>query len=263
MELQAILDWYDADQRRDAVNHGTRREVTGTVVRYVAMHEPRGYVTYSQLAADTADEAIRREVDYFARLGQAFEWTAYSHDSPPDLRERLLRHGFEAEETEAIMILEVDALGAEPAPPPSPEVRRIRDPGTLADVFKSRHGDAANTEHGLSLTRRLQRELQEIPDRLSVYVAYCDGVPACSGWIRFDPVSPFASLWGGATRPEFRMRGLYTALVAARAQEARERGARFLTVDAQSMSQPILEKRGFRPLTLATPMMWRPPPPVG
>jgi predicted acetyltransferase len=57
--------------------------------------------------------------------------------------------------------------------------------------------------------------------------------------------------------PGHRRRGLYTALLAARAQEARRRGARFLTVDASPMSQPILEKLGFRCISYAHEYRWR------
>ncbi|HTX49603.1 MAG TPA: GNAT family N-acetyltransferase, partial [Caulobacteraceae bacterium] len=48
--------------------------------------------------------------------------------------------------------------------------------------------------------------------------------------------------------PDYRGRGAYRALVAARADEARRRGHRFLTVDARETSRPILERLGFQPL---------------
>jgi len=258
MELQAILDLYDANQRREAKIHGTRREVDGTVVRHVSLHQTRSFIMYAPLTAATADAVIRRQLAYFGELEGAFEWTVFSHDSPPDLQERLLAHGFQPEESEAIVALELDSLGPVLSGPIAHDIRRIQDVAELVDVAVSKCADGAWDPDDLEVNARLSRELQEIPDRLSIYVAYCDGVPVCSGWVRFDPASPFSSLWGGSTRLEYRKRGFYTALVAVRAQEARERGARFLTVDAQSMSRPILEKLGFRVLTWATPMVWQP-----
>ena len=53
--------------------------------------------------------------------------------------------------------------------------------------------------------------------------------------------SSFASLWGGSTLPSFRRKGYYKKLLTVRAQK----GHPFLTVDAGSMSRPILEKYGF------------------
>ena len=77
-------------------------------------------------------------------------------------------------------------------------------------------------------------------------------------WLTWDPGKQFASLWGGSTIAAFRSRGLYTALVAVRAQEARRSGARFLTVDARPMSRPILERLGFQVMTFANALHWRP-----
>ena len=94
-------------------------------------------------------------------------------------------------------------------------------------------------------------------EQLSVYVGYAAGVPVSSAWIYFHPKSQFASLWGGSTLPEFRKRGYYTALVAARSQEAKQRGARFLTIDAQPMSRPIAEKLGFQLLGFANACHWK------
>ena len=104
---------------------------------------------------------------------------------------------------------------------------------------------------------RLLRELREQPERTSIYVAYVNGTPACAGRLNFDPTSQFASLWGGSTVSDYRRRGLFTALVAVRAQEAKQRGARFLTVDARPMSRPILERNGFKLLAFANAVYWR------
>lgn len=257
MELEAILKLYDAYQRLDLRVHGMRREVDGMVVRHVSLHETRSYVVYAQLTPENADEVIRRQREYFCQMKASFEWAAYAHDGPSNLRERLVAQGFEPEESEAIVVLELDAIGPSLSGPVVVDVRRIREVAELVDVAVSKLQDEEWEASDFEVNQRLSRELQEIPDRLSIYVAYCDGVPVSSGWLRFDPESPFASLWGGSTRPEYRNRGFYTAVVAARAQEAKERGARFLTVDAQSMSRPILKKLGFKVLTWATPMLWQ------
>lgn len=258
MDLPAILELYDADQRRDLHLHGTRREMEGTVVRHVALDFPLSYVSFSRLTAATADDVIRQQREYFALHGGPVEWTVYSHDGPPDLQARLGAHGFEAEETETVVVLDLESMSPGLCEPVAHDIRRIRDLRGLVDVAASKCEDCVAPLEQLEINQRLQRELQEIPDQLSIYVGYCDGEPVGSGWMRMTPASPFASLWGGSTRPGFRNRGYYTALVAIRAQEARDRGARFLTVDAQSMSRPILLNLGFQELTRATPMVWWP-----
>jgi GNAT superfamily N-acetyltransferase len=112
------------------------------------------------------------------------------------------------------------------------------------------------TEHG-ELAVGLEEELSLAPGLLSIYIAYVEDMPASAGWIRFHEDGQFASLWGGSTLAAYRKRGLYSALLAARAQEAKARGVRFLTVDASPMSRPILEKLGFQLLTFAHACHWR------
>jgi len=64
-------------------------------------------------------------------------------------------------------------------------------------------------------------------------------------------------LFGGATLPTYRKRGLYTAVLAVRVQEAIRRGYRFLATGASPMSHPILAQNGFRLLTYAHAYEWK------
>jgi GNAT superfamily N-acetyltransferase len=50
---------------------------------------------------------------------------------------------------------------------------------------------------------------------------------------------------GGAVRPEFRGRGIYRAMVAARLEIARRAGVAGLAVWGAEMSAPILDRLGF------------------
>jgi predicted acetyltransferase len=54
-------------------------------------------------------------------------------------------------------------------------------------------------------------------------------------------------LAGGVTRPEYRGRGAYRALVHARWKAAERAGAPALVTQAQAAARPILERLGFRP----------------
>jgi hypothetical protein len=94
---------------------------------------------------------------------------------------------------------------------------------------------------------RLGGHLQ-IPGYLSVYVAYVEDRPASVAWTYF-PQGHFATLFAGSTINEYRRQGLYTALLATRLQEIRERGVRYAIVDAGSMSRPIVARHGFEYLT--------------
>jgi ribosomal protein S18 acetylase RimI-like enzyme len=84
---------------------------------------------------------------------------------------------------------------------------------------------------------------------MAIYLATVQGVPVSAGRLELPEGRAFASIWGAGTSPEFRGRGIYRAMVAARVELARHRGYRFLTVDARETSRPILERLGFRPLS--------------
>jgi GNAT superfamily N-acetyltransferase len=235
-----------------------------------------GVVLYSRLSTDALDAAVHEQIDYFRGIGQEFEWKAFAHDPPVDLVSRLDATGFEIDESEAVMVLDLESFVAPPIG--SVTIRHITTRAELRDAayVKQRVYRTASLSREVSppvsvqaedatppalgaaedLLQHLAFELENAPDYLSVYIACLDDVPAATGWIRFPEHSAFASLWGGSTLPELRNRGLYTALLWARVDEARRRGFRYVTVDAGAMSRPILEKRGFRVLTYATACTW-------
>jgi predicted GNAT family acetyltransferase len=201
------------------------------------------------------EDVIREEISYFESIGHDFEWKVYSHDTPPDLKDRLATHGFEAEEPEAILVLDLLEIPEVLSRPVSHDVRRIEAQDKISDVISVQEQVWPGEDFSW-LRRRFIDALINYPGDLSVYVAYMDGLPVSSGWIYFHKQSQFASLWGGSTLPDFRKRGLYTALTAVRAQESLRRGVRFLTVDAGPMSRQVLEKLGFRLIAYATACKW-------
>ena len=245
MDKEQIIALYDQDQRIDVKYPTLRREAVGELVRHVNRDtDGEGMVIYTRLDEADVEETIREQIAYYQGIGQNFEWKVYDYDSPPDLKERLAAHGFEVEDTDAIMVLDLEEAPEALFRPASPALTRIRDPEGIKDVLA-----VENTVWGddySELGRSLAYMLAHHPRVLSVYVAYVEGVPVSTGWIIFTEGSVFGSLWGGSTLSEYRGRGLYTALLAIRAREARERGVRYLTVDASPMSRPILEKFGFQ-----------------
>jgi hypothetical protein len=255
MNTAELITLFDQDQRIEIEFPETRREVMPHVVRHVDISGTgEGMITYSRLNAENVEEAIREQVRYFEGLGQDFEWKLYDYDQPPDLKERLAAHGFTIEEEEAIMVLDLELAPDVLWQPVRGDLQRITDPEKLADVVAIER--QVWNEDFSWLGKFLGESLRSYPDQMSVYVAYVDGVPASAAWVYFPRHSQFASLWGGSTVSSFRKQGLYTALLAVRAQEARSRGVRYLTVDASPMSRPILEKFGFVRIAYSYPCKW-------
>jgi len=162
------------------------------------------------------------------------EWKYYSHDGPV-LRERLLAAGLEPEDEETVVVADAASI---PPPPEEVELRLATDEFVeLADrVFGRKHGAG-------------------LPDKTAAVVAVVDGQAVSGGRVDFEEDVEFAGLFGGVTLPEYRGRGLYRAVVAKRAELARERGYRWLYSDALPTSRPILERLGFVRLTTTTPFV--------
>jgi len=152
---------------------------------------------------------------------------------PPDLPERLVAAGLEPEDEETVVVAEAASI-----PPPSPDLELRED-----------------VEAFVALAERIfgRRQGTGFPKDAVPVVACVDGQPVSGGRVDLDPGVDFAGLFGGVTLPEFRGRGLYKATVARRAELARERGYRWLYVDALPTSRPILERLGFVKLTTTRP----------
>jgi GNAT superfamily N-acetyltransferase len=258
MNTKEILALYDEQERKNGSHPQYEREVAGPVVRHVSRIPSRlSFIIYSDLTETNADQVIRKQIEWYRGEvnGYGFEWKTYGHDRPADLAQRLKAHGFEEEEVEGLLVIDLQNCPPVYLEPVTADVRRITDSSRIADVVAVQ--EAVYGEKYEWLEKQLSENINDHPGTISIYIAYVNGVPACTAWMSTPPDSSFAGLWGGATLPQYRKRGLYTAVVAARAQEAVKRGYRFLTVDAGDMSRPILEKHGFQILTYTTPFTWK------
>lgn len=255
MNLDHIRDLFDIQQRRDIHYPDSIREANEHVVRHISRFDNHSTVIYTTgLTSNNADMVIENEIFYFEKIGHSFEWKLYEHDSPADLRDRLEARGFEIEEAEALLVLDLESAPEVLFQPVTHTIRRITEPDRLRDLLSVL--ETVWEENLEGIATMLAEDLEIAPDWISIYLAYVDKTPVSAAWVRFFEHNDFASLWGGATLVEHRGKGLYTALLAVRAQEARKRGVRYLTVDASSMSRPILEKHGFQLISWTYPCQW-------
>ncbi len=227
-----------------------------------------GYVEYRDLAGLTGtelDALIERTRDYFAGRDERLEWKTHSYDEPADLPERLIAAGFVAGEAETVVIGLAEELTDEPPLPVGVTIRRIGERAGSEDFDRigAFHTEIWNEDWSW-LAADLAERQAAAADRLAIFAAEAGtdltGPDLISvAWLVRDPGSEFATLWGGATRPEWRGRGIYRALVARRAQFAVATGAKYLQVDASADSAPILRRLGFVAVATTTPYLWTPP----
>ena len=261
LERNDLLAAYDEQLRAHVpprLPEGVSVERDGPLFRFVGFASGGfiGYRDLDELSDDDVDALIERQVAYFRERSESFEWKLHGHDRPADLPTRLRRAGFVPEEPETVVIAPVDAPASNAEPPAGVRLRTVRARAELARIAALEHA-VWGTDHSW-LVDDLERELAADPDGLVIVVAQDGEDVVSAAWIRFPAGTEFGTLWGGATLPEWRRRGIYRALVAYRAQLAARRGVRYLEVDASDDSRPILERLGFVPVTTTTPYVWSP-----
>jgi GNAT superfamily N-acetyltransferase len=262
MTVSHMLSRFDAEVRgwTGTPAPGFRVERAGPVVRMVGPG-PEAHanaVLHADLDGFDADAVISDQVAFFGSLEHAFEWKHYGYDRPADLPGRLRAAGFVAHAQETFVALDTGVdIRATPLPPPV-RIDRLVDPAALRAIATVNGAVYGYPDHAAWLLQTILQEKQADPDGIDIYAAYERDHPISVGWMRHKAGEAFGSLWGGSTLPEWRGRGIYSALVAVRAARARERGCRWLTVDCSPMSLPILKRRGFQVLSVITPYVWSP-----
>jgi GNAT superfamily N-acetyltransferase len=259
MDPTAVLALFDRQIRRDhgADGPGDLVERVGDVVRLVGSGGT-GWcgVIWSDLSAETADAAIAEQVRHFSGLGREFEWKHYSHDTPADLADRLLKAGFAPEPPEALMCAAIEDLAAEPVLPEGVRIEEVRDAAGVALMVRAH--DAAFGRPSPRIEQQLLRQVEEATESQIALVVMAGDQPVCASRLELHTGTDFASLWGGGTVPQWRGKGIYRATVAYRARIAAARGYRYLQVDASDESRPILARLGFQRLSTTTPYNYVP-----
>lgn len=207
---------------------------------------------------DDPDGAIARQREFFARREQRVEWKTYSYDEPTDLGGRLTAAGFVAEDEEALILGELDALAAKEIS--LPEGVRLR-PITTADLpGVAAFQDVIWGAGSAWVTESHFAELQAAPDLMHgcLVEREADGLVLTASWLRLTPDTEFCGLWGGSTLEAYRRQGLYRASVAYRARLALELGSRLVRVDASVNSRPVLRRLGLHQVATTTPYILDP-----
>lgn len=258
-----FLAAYDAQLRGDAETRSALAVVrlgpvlAATLTGFRPGHS--GFVTAADLDAVAGAELAGLVPETLAHFASdpdihEIEWKTRAHDHTPGLHEALVAHGFVPGEPESIMIGEAAALAVEVPLPDGITVRRAVDEGDVRaatamqdEVF----GEPVSVQWADEMLRRLAGD-----ETFELWIAEHDGVVVAAGRVEPAAGSEFASIWGGAARPEWRGRGIYRALTSARARVAIARGKTLIHSDSTEFSRPILQRSGLIAVSTTTPYLW-------
>jgi GNAT superfamily N-acetyltransferase len=258
----ALLAAYDAQLRGVAEVQGSVSwDQSGPLWR--GLFSDGAFVSYESLeslgSVEAVDTLIGETVAHFEALPQVkeFEWKTRGHDWPPDLDRLLRKHGFEPDEVETVMVGEAARLAVDVDLPDGLSVRRVDDLPEREQVIR----EATQMQYDVFGSGPSGDEVLDRLGRMggaeTFWVAEAGGKVVSAGRLNRVVGTEFAGLWGGATLPEWRGKGIYRALTAARARFAMGEGVRYIHSDCSAMSRPILERSGLVAVTTTTPYLWK------
>ncbi|MFC4630507.1 GNAT family N-acetyltransferase [Promicromonospora alba] len=258
-DTSRLLQAYDEQLRTDAETPSAISVTRLGPLRLVTFLGGRGFVTYRDLGGADEPEVRKLVADAIAHFRAdggitKVEWKTRGHDHAPGLHDALLEHGFVPEDPESIMIGEAAALAADVPLPDGVTLRQVTeepDVRAMCAMQDEVFGAPVSDETANAILRR-----QALGDGMELWVAEADGQIVTAG--RLEPVADteVAGIWGGSTRPEWRGRGIYRALTAARARSALALGKTLIHSDSTEYSRPILERYGFVKVSTTTPYAW-------
>jgi GNAT superfamily N-acetyltransferase len=257
---QDYLEAYDTQLRTDAETPSAISATRLGPLRLVTFSRGRGFVTYQDLGGAN-EPGISRWVEQALvhfELDPAIErveWKTRGHDRAPGLNDALARNGFIAEETESVMVGEARSLAVDVPLPEGVSLRQVssaEDVRAMTAMEDEVFGDPVSLASAEALLHRLS-----LGDGMQLWVAEAGDEIVCAGRLEPVPGSEFAGIWGGATRPHWRGKGIYRALTAARARSAIALGKRLIHSDSTEFSRPILERSGLLKVTTTTPYIWK------
>jgi GNAT superfamily N-acetyltransferase len=260
---QGMQRLYDLHMRQRSWIPGFTRHDEADITRYRSWSGERNFVMWHRFGVEVDLGArVTDELAWFKSRGaKSLYWKVYAHDEPSELVQALLDAGAEREDESLLHMVSVAAVLQGTRMPSALAVHASSQSELLpraTAVWNEVWPDSA--EENVQFSEVYAKALDdsaargEVPGVCFFTATEAHVAPAEAGtalgaaYIIHPPQSPVALLCGGAVREAARGRGVYGALLRARAEWAQARGIEHLAIEASPMSQPIVQKLGFTPL---------------
>jgi len=211
-------------------------------------------------AAD-ADQKIEETIAYHRKRNIGFQWWVSPDDTPPDLRERLERHGLVLAGDAATMArLGLDTLDDIPVNSAVTAERMTGYDDEAIDAMCAINIICFHmTREQIDERRNGWVERMRDPKfrkREFNYLARLNGQPVAFARLILDGGTAY--LGGAATLPEFRGHHVYSTLVRRRLEEAHAHGYHLAVINAEPLSRPIVARCGFKEYARTYLYAWMP-----
>lgn len=260
-DVKVIIDRTNAMLDRDGLDDnffqtlGMKRINLKGVKGYVTPIDSKeaNHVGLADLEEDQADKTIERVIEFYKNEKKSFSWIVGPTSRPVDLDKRLINHGFNYEN-------EISAYGfymntAKNNLPVNPEFEVTSVPLE----FLAENIDLMVNSFGMGMDKNVAMSLigistainstERYKNQVKAYVARerSNGRHVGFSFMEMDKEQSYAILDGAAVLPEYRGKGIYKNMVAARMDDAVKSNIKYLIIHAmKSTSAPVCEKIGFK-----------------
>lgn len=223
---------------------------------FIAPTAPGQHVLRTRLTPDDARRRIAETIRHMEQLTDRFRWLVFDTCTPATLERLLGEAGLTPATGDPWMVASLLDLGPEPLVPDSFHIKRVYDERTLDDWMT-----VSAAGYGMPLPMaQIWRDAYwaqglEISAPSQHFVGYLDDRPASAGTLLFSP--GMAGIFDVATPPQFRRRGLASAVTHAAMRIARERGFRRACLQASSQGFGLYDKLGFVTVFTELEYIWR------
>lgn len=241
MAEMILPDCVEAIRRNAPDKPNAAESIAGGAAFFGGINYPANQIVGVGLhGAVTADDMDRVE-DFFRSRGVA-STVVVSPLADESLRNLLGERGYRIAEFNSVLILRISS--PQPYTPPDGIVIERVTPETVRPWMRA---IAKGFSQDVEVPEEIFGGFAALPGALAFLARIEDEVlGGCAG--RVIPQARIAALFGAATLPEYRCRGVQTALIARRLQEAAQAGCEYAVVSTipGSGSQRNMERRGFR-----------------
>lgn len=201
------------------------------------------------------DRQIEAVLNHFRERALPVVWHVGPASEPPMLGDALLRHGLTFLEEEPGMALEIAHLNSVNAAPPELTIEPVRDEAGLRDWIDTWLFPVPAAERAAQFEARRMHWLE--PERaMHCFLGTWNGSPVATSMLYLG--NGVAAVHHVVTRPEFRRRGIGSALTVRVLHEARIRGYHVGVLTASPEGIGSYRRIGFRPYCVIRRYEWEP-----
>lgn len=201
------------------------------------------FICRARLRSASAPERIQHALRFFASSGHPFSWWLGPGTTPDNLPALLLDAGVTAAESELAMSL--DLLQLTPAPlPDNVTVERVRTPEQLELLARLSAANWSPPDAEVVRFYRRAASLLLSPESPHwFYLGRYDGEPVATAELTVG--GGVVGLYNIATRPEYRGRGIGSAMTVQPLVDARAAGHQTAILQASADGQSLYARLGF------------------